>query len=314
MLAQMGTKADLTRKGWIFEPKLDGTRVLIFKDGKRAKFVNRRGTNIAYRYPEINPIENIKAKRAILDGEIVVFDKKGRPDFHLLAEREHILSKLKIRLRSKLFPATLIVFDILSLNRRDLTKKPLLERKGILERTVMESDRVKLCFWTRDGQMLWREVVKRRLEGVMAKKASSPYVSRRSGLWLKIKALKSQDCVIVGWTSGTGRRKAFGSLILGAYKDGGLIYVGKVGTGFTESDVVEILRQIKKLQIQTCPFKTPPKLNIGAGRHIFWARPVLVCEVRYMHLSEQGIMRAPAFLRMRTDKPAKECVQRGLFF
>jgi bifunctional non-homologous end joining protein LigD len=307
MLAQTGSKSDLTRKDWIFEPKLDGTRVLIYKYGKIIRLINRRGIDIAYRYPEIRPIENIKAEKAVLDGEIVVFDKKGRPDFSLLAEREHIISRLKIKLRAKIFPATVVVFDILNFEGKDLTNIPLIERKKILEKIIKENGRIKLCFWTKNGKALWKSVTKRKLEGVMAKQANSPYLFKRSDLWLKIKVLKSQDCVIAGWTSGLGRRGKFGSLILGAYKAGKFVYIGKVGSGFTEQEIEDILSKIKKLKTKKCPFEKFPKLDIEPERQIFWTAPELVCEVRYMHLSKQNIMRAPVFLRMRTDKPAKDC-------
>ena len=305
MLAELGSQDDLKRSHFIFEPKFDGTRVLIYKQKEEIKLINRRGLNISYRYPELKVAGNIEADQAVLDGELVVFDRTGKPNFYLLAEREHIESRLKIRLRAKLFPATLIVFDVLELNGKPLVRKPLLERKRILERLVKESERIRLCPWTKEGRKLWREVRKLGLEGVMAKRIDSPYIPQRSDYWLKIKLLKTLDVVVCGWTS--GRRNGFGSLIVGAYKNGKLVYLGKVGTGFSQEDVKLLVPILKKLEIKTCPFKTLPDLDLPPDRKAFWTKPKLVCEVRFQQLSPEGIMRAPAFLRLRNDKPPSDC-------
>lgn len=304
MLAATGSISDLSKR-MIFEPKLDGTRVLIFKDGEDIKLVNRRGVNIAYRYPEIRPISNIKAEKAVLDGELVVFDKKGRPNFYLLAEREHIDSRFKIKIRSKLFPATLVIFDILSIDEKDLTHKPLHERKGLIKKYVVEDERIKICPWTENGKKLWRNVCKLGLEGVMAKAIDSPYVFERSDYWLKIKRLQTLDAVIAGWTSD---KRDISSLIVGGYKKGRLIYLGKIGTGFSDKDIDFMLPLLKKMITKKCPFKEIPELNLPKKRDVFWVKPALVCEVKFMHLSPEGVMRAPVFLRLRNDKKAEDCI------
>lgn len=287
---------------------MDGTRALVYKEENKIKIVNRRGIVLNYRYPEL-PVstKNIKAESAVLDTEIVVFDSKGRPDFYLLSEREHVDSKLKVELRAKLHPATIVVFDILKLNSKDLTAEPLIKRKKILKGTVKESERIKLCYYTENGNALWKEIRRMGLEGVMAKKTDSPYLFERSRLWLKIKNYRTLDCIICGYTTGTGRRKEMGSVITGAYYKGELVYTGKLGTGFSAERIGLLLKRLERLKTK-CPFKEEPELNLPQGRTPVWVKPEIVCEVKYMNLSKDRIMRTPSFLRLRGDKSPEECV------
>ncbi len=306
MLAKLGNLGDLKRKGFIFEPKLDGTRVLIFKKENSLKLINRRGKNIIYRYPELNSIKNNIKENAVLDGELVVLEK-GKPSFQLLSEREHIDSKLKIELKSKIYPATIFVFDILQLGSKKLVNLPLIKRKEFLKRVLKENERIKLCFFTKRGLELWNSIKKMGLEGVVAKKEDSPYLFERSEFWLKIKNLKTLDCLICGYTTGTGKRKNFGSLILGCYYKGKLIYVGKVGTGFNEKEIKEIRKELEKIKGKI-PFKEKPELDLPENRKPIWVKPKLICEVKFLELSENLIMRAPSFLRIRNDKKPKDCI------
>jgi len=305
MLAELGSKADLNRPDMVFEPKIDGTRALLFKTGKEIKLVNRRGKNIAYRYPELNPGQAIRAGKCVLDGEIVVFDKEGKPDFYRLAEREHVEERFKIELRAKLYPATYVIFDVIRLEGADLTKKPLVERKKILKKIVKETSRVKLCFWTTEGKKLWAQVVKRKLEGVMAKAKDSPYLFKRSDFWLKIKNLRTLDCVVCGYTEGSGwRAPYFGALLCGIYYKGKLVYIGRVGTGWSQKELSRITPLLKKLEVKKSVLAD---FKPEEGLAVHWVRPKLVLEARFMNLSEDNIMRAPAFIRFRTDKVPGSC-------
>ncbi|MDI6825782.1 MAG: non-homologous end-joining DNA ligase [Candidatus Aenigmarchaeota archaeon] len=310
MLAKLGSREDLKRKDLIFEPKLDGTRALLFKKDNSIKIINRRNMDITYRYPELlETINNISANSATLDGEIIVLDKTGkRPDFYRLAEREHVDSKLRIEILSKEMPATYVVFDILSVNNRDLTNLLLLERKKILKEVVSESTRINLCFFTENGEELFKVVKKQRLEGVMGKVKDSLYlIGKRSEYWLKIKSLKTLDCIICGYTVGTGwRQKYFGALILGCYYQNKLRYVGRVGTGLDEKGYAELTEKLQKLKTDKCPFKEKPELPLDIIP--VWVKPKLVCEVKFMNLSKNKIMRAPSFIRLREDKSLKDCL------
>lgn len=301
MLAKIGSKEDLNKKGYIFEPKLDGTRAICYKN-KEIKLINRRNRDITFRYPEFDFSKNINAKSCVLDGEIIIYDKNGNPNFNLLQSREQLDKKLLIELRSKEFPATYVVFDILYKNKKDLTNLPLIERKRILRNTIKESKYIQTIFYTLNGKDLWREVTKRKLEGVMAKNISSKYsAGERSADWLKIKFLKSIDCIIVGYTQ---ERRIISALALAVYDKGKLIYIGRVGTGFTEEFLQNLLEQLRPLQIKNAPVKYLGKEKIN------WVKPELVCEVKFLEISKDNILRAPVFLRMRNDKPAKECTLR----
>jgi len=299
MLAKVGDKKGLSKKGFIFEPKLDGTRALCYKN-KELKFINRRNTNITHRYPEFKFAENINAKSCILDGEIIVYDKKGNPDFNLLQKREQLDKKLLIELRSGQYPATYVVFDILKKDGKDLTRLPLSKRKEILQKTVQDSKTTEKIFWTTNGKKLWKEITKRKLEGVMAKKKDSKYYAgKRTPAWLKIKFLKTIDCIIVGYTQ---EKRVISALALAIYDEGRLKYIGRVGTGFTTNFLQQLHDKLKKSKTKKVPVK------YTGSKKIQWVKPEYVCEVRYLEISKDKKLRAPAFLRMRYDKPPKECV------
>jgi bifunctional non-homologous end joining protein LigD len=297
---------------WCFELKFDGTRCISYINTKErsVKMLNRRLLYFEDRYPEMKEMwKDVKGEKVILDGEVVVFHQ-GKPDFYKLAEREHVESKTRIEFLSKLIPATYVVFDILYKDGEDLTKLPLIERKKLLEETVTESSCLVVSqYVVGKGVKFFEEVKKRGLEGLMAKKLDSPYlIGERSKLWLKIKALQTLDVIIVGYTTGIGKReKLIGSLITACYHEGKLKYVGKIGTGFGEEQLVEILKRLEKLRIEKCPLEEVPELKLPPEREPIWVEPKIVCEAKFMNLSKNLIMRAPVFVRLREDKLPEEC-------
>jgi DNA ligase D-like protein (predicted ligase) len=312
MLAELGSQADLRRSGMLFEVKLDGTRALVYKIGRQVRALNRRWAWIERRYPELFPDirKNISARSCILDGEIVVFDPAtGKPDFYKLAEREHQEKALRIEILSKTMPATYVVFDILSLHGRDLTGLPLTRRKEILAQIISDSPRIKLCYYTDKGLRLWRAVKRLGIEGVMAKRADSRYLpGTRAASWLKVKTLKSLDVVIGGWTEGTGKRAGlFGALLCGIYHKGRLTYIGRVGTGWSQRQLQDYARVLRKIEIRKCPFDVFAEEPAILGK-IHFAKPLLVAEVRFMNLSAGLRMRASAFRFFRVDKRPADCV------
>ena len=293
-----------------FEIKFDGTRCIAYidKEKKSVKFLNRRLKFFQDNYPELQDIwKDVNAKRVILDGELVIFEG-GKPNFYKLAEREHTGEKLRIKLLSEISPSTYVVFDILHKDGEDLIDKPLIERKKILEETVKESDRMVLSAYViGKGKKFFQEVRKKNLEGVIAKRLQSPYqIGKRDKDWLKIKYLKTLDCVICGFTVGSGwRQKYFGALILGCYHQGKLRYVGRVGTGLDEKGYAELTQKLQKIKTEKCPFEEKPEMPSKIIP--LWARPSIVCEVRFMNLSKDLILRAPVFVRQREDKLPEEC-------
>ncbi|MCD6403313.1 MAG: non-homologous end-joining DNA ligase [Candidatus Aenigmarchaeota archaeon] len=299
---------------WVFEIKFDGTRSIAYVDVKNrtVRFLNRRMMFFEHRYPELgNIFEDMDADRIILDGEIVVFDENGRPDFFKLAEREHVDDKLRVEILSEQNPATYIVFDVLHIDGNDLIDLPWEKRREILENRVKESDRMLISKYVREsGTKLFEEIKKLGMEGIMAKRIDSPYlIGKRSKLWLKIKALKTLDVAICGYTTGKGvRKELLGSLITGVYVNGKLKYTGKVGTGFDEEEMKKLKSMLDKLIVDECPFEEVPQLDLPSGRYAVWTKPELVCEVKFLELTRDGIMRAPSYVRLRTDKLPEDCI------
>lgn len=290
MLAQLGTKEDLNKVDTIFEPLLEGTRVIFYKDEKSIRFLNRKGKFIEYKYPELyNVWSTIRANFCILDCEIIVFDSKGKPSPSLLKERETQEVTLKIEEHSRKIPATLIVFDILNLDGEDLKGKPLWERKQILERTVFDSQRIKKIIWTEKGLGLWQSIKSMNIDGVMAKDKYSPYsIGKRSNEWLNIKESKNLDVVVCGYTKN--------SLVCGVYFKGKLTYIGNVEL---EKQMKEILKSLKELKTKKKPLDLKERIN--------WVKPQLVIEVKLKGLENMKI-KSPSFSSIRKDKPAEECV------
>ena len=299
MLAAIGSRDDLEREGYIFEPKLDGTRALCYVDSTM-KFVNRRGHELTERYPEFSFRDQIKARSCVLDGELIVYDNRGNPSFHLLQKREQ--SKTSIaKFLSIQHPATYVVFDILELEGKELFSIRLDERKKIMNAVLREGHHMQSNAFTKDGRKLWTVVEQRKLEGVMAKRANSYYEpGKRSDAWLKIKALKTVDCVLLGYTSEV---RAISALALGLYFGNELRYVGRVGTGFTEKYLEELRPVLEVMRTDTPPVASHPKVPV-----ITWVRPDLIAEVEILELTQDKHLRAPSFRRLRNDKAVKDCV------
>jgi bifunctional non-homologous end joining protein LigD len=289
MLAAIGTQEILKSEEYIFEPKLDGYRALCQKKTGRLRFISRNNRDITLEFPELSFGDLIKAD-CTLDGEIVIYDEKGNPSFSLMQRRKH---------HDRL--ATYIAFDILELEGRDLKRLPLLTRKQMLADVIEEGRNLQIMPSTHNGEELWKVVTSTDLEGVMAKRKDSPYVTGRSHDWLKVKREKTVDCVIVGYIT---KIRNIGSLALGLYDNGRLTYVGQVGTGFRESLLDELAKEL-----------------IGSSNGVVLPKnvqpvvPNKVCEVKYLEYTRDHRLRAPVFLRIRVDKLPAECtidqVQKG---
>lgn len=281
MKAHIGALTDLDLKHMIFEPKLDGIRALCYANAA-LKFYSRNRIDITKDYPEFNVRSAIKAKSAVLDGEIVVLDESLTPRFHLWQKGK---------------PAVYIVFDILMLNGKSVMDLPLLERKKLLEETVVNGPNIEKIVFTTYGQRLWDEMIKRDMEGVIAKQENSLYYpGKRTKNWLKIKAFKALEAIIIGYVPG---KRVIGSIALGIYDNDKLVYIGNVGTGFTDSFLAQLYVQLKKLEIALSPVQAVVK-------GIIWVKPIIVCEIKYLEFTPAAIVRAAVFLRLRPDKAAHE--------
>jgi len=301
MLAQTAD-APFNSKGWLFEIKWDGFRAISYID-RRLNIKSRNDKELKTNFPELEELKNL-TRGVVLDGEIVVM-RRGRPDFETLLERGKTTSPTDIEYMSRKYPATYVVFDILEKDRRTLINLPLIDRKMILKDSLNEGRHVlRSLFIEEQGKDYYRASVRRALEGIMAKRRDSPYEpGRRSGNWLKIKKVRSCDCVIFGYTVGEGsREETFGALILGLYEDDKPVYVGKVGTGFSEDDTPLLKKIFKGLEVRKETLH-----EVDVPQEIVWLKPKLVCEVAYQTVTKDEKLRMPRFRGLKADKTPHEC-------
>ena len=300
MLAVAGKP--FTSEGWIFEPKIDGTRCIAHVSKGGVLLQNRRLIDIAYRYPEIESSLDGTGD-LILDGEISVFSE-GLPDFSALAMRDHQLDKKRIDYLSEAVPASYIVFDIIGLKGKTIMELPLCQRKKILKEEMQENDSVIIVdYLPWEGDSYFKAAVKMGLEGIMAKRDASSYQpGARSPDWIKIKKSLTADLVVGGYIAGKGNRKAhFGGLLVGAYDLGTLIYVGRVGSGFSEQEL-ELITEFFSRSMKS-PFSNPP-----SAPEVTWLEPNMVVEVAALEVTSDRHLRAPVFIRIRADKEPKDCL------
>ena len=301
MLAQP-KEAAFTSKDWIFEIKWDGIRAISYIDDALS-LRSRNGKELKHNFPELDELKTL-ASSVVLDGEIVVMSE-GKADFQTLLERANTSNPRDIEYLASKFPATYIVFDILEKDGNPLTSLPLIERKRMLREQVKEGSRVVFSFFVEEeGEAYYQAALKKGIEGIIAKKKDSLYESGvRSDKWLKIKRVASCDCVIFGYTKGEGAREStFGALILGLYDKDKPVYVGKVGTGFSDNLMETLLKVFKPLEVQE---KTLEAADVP--ERIAWLKPELVCEVGYQSVTNDGKLRMARFRGLRADKTPFEC-------
>lgn len=293
MLATLGTQDDLQCSNCIFEPKLDGYRALCFVDQHGFRLQSRNGLDLTEEFPEFSFRRCIKAKQCILDGEIIMVNQQGIPDFNLLQRRAlHELGD---------YQAYYIVFDIIEYEHVLQIDKPLLERKKLLQKVIRDCGALQCIPYTHDGPSLWHTMKRHHFEGVMAKKVDSLYKpGYRTPAWIKIKFVKTIDIVIVGFTQ---ENRAISALAGALYDNNKLYYTGKVGTGYNEQTIHLLYKKLKPLVVATAPV-----VNAEQGDpSILWVRPRYSAEVKYAQLTRDRFLRSPVFIRLRTDKPLSAC-------
>lgn len=295
---------------WRFEPKLDGVRTLAYVTTDATRLVSRRGRDQTAQYPEfVDLAKYVNALWAVLDGEIVAPDEEGRPSFERLQQRIGLTSPREIERAKKQLPVLLYAFDVLWVDGEDLTGLPLEARRDRLEAILTEDGPLRLTYVVeKEGTALYDRAKDLGFEGVVGKRLGSTYQPGiRSKHWRKVKVTNRIDCVILGWTPGTGARSAtFGALILGVYDGDELVSIGNVGTGFTDQKLAELLKKLKKIQRKTPPTKDQSLKEVKEAR---WVKPELVCEVEYRELTQAGRrLRAPSFKGLRPDKEPNDCV------
>jgi bifunctional non-homologous end joining protein LigD len=301
---QLATLVDKPPSGeaWVHELKFDGYRMLCFVNRGKAKFFSRNGKDWTEKFPNVSTaLKTLPVTTAILDGEIVIQDKAGRSSFQALQQ------SMKIRSSAFVFQ----IFDLIYLDGFNITGTPLRERKAVLEELLAGakpkgplrySDHVE-----GNGAQFFKQACEYGIEGIVSKLADSPYESTRNKNWLKTKCIKRQEFVIVGYTPSKKAFPGFGSLILGVYDKGKLVYSGRVGTGFSIRQRLEIQKKLDRISQQAMPFAVKPK-DPGL-RDAHWAKPQLVAEVEFTEWTAEGSIRHPSFQGLREDKMPTEIVR-----
>ena len=279
---------------WIFEVKWDGYRAIAEITGKDVKLYSRNGLSFLRLYPAVAEALRKLKDAAVLDGEIIVLNEKNQPDFQKLQQYDHNPS----------LTILYYVFDCLAYNGKSITHLPLLERKEIAKKVVGNNRIVKYSdHVTESGITFFSKVTEMNLEGMIAKRADSPYLpGKRTRDWLKIKNHNTQEAVIAGYTAPKGSRQYFGALILGIYEQGTLRYIGHTGTGFTSAILKELHEKLGPLRRPTSPFDE----KISVNSPVTWIEPELVCAIKFTEVTAEGILRHPVFLGLRMDKTARE--------
>jgi bifunctional non-homologous end joining protein LigD len=278
-----------TKKGWVFELKYDGFRLLAEKSKAGARLAYRSGRDATKIFPEIlRAVADLPFRSLLLDGEAVILDETGRPDFQRLQRRDGT--------------AVFFTFDLLSFEGYDLRPLPLAARKSVLRRLLPQAGLLRYVEEVPErGEDLYAAVRSMGLEGIVAKKEDSPYRGGYSNLWLKIRVDRSADFAVIGYEPGTG---GFRCLHLGMCGKSGLVYAGTVGSGFDSQEQSEI-----RARLDAARRPSPAAEGASGPRNVVWVEPELVCEVRYKEWTRGGHLRQPVFLRLREDKSVDECLR-----
>ncbi len=302
------------KPNWVYEEKYDGIRILAYKEGQEISLITRNDVNRTNDFPKIaTAISGLKASTLLLDGEVVIFDERGVSRFQLetgdspfievVIFDERGVSRFQL-LQRRSGDAKYALFDCLFVNGRDLRSAPLSVRRENLESAVKFGNVLLLSArLAENGFEAFRVSQRRGFEGVVAKDASSPYVEGRSRYWLKVKVRQEEEFIIGGYTPPAGSRKHFGALLLGAYEQGVLRYVGKVGTGFDETILGSLFRKFQPLKRQESPFVPSPRI-----KNATFLSPKLVAQISFTEWTRDGKLRQPVFLGLREDKSPKEVV------
>ncbi len=278
---------------WAWEPKLDGYRALAFIGPAGVSLRSRKGLELAADFPRLATELAAQQVPMVLDGEIVAFDAAGRPSFGAMQNHR----------QAKAGSVVFYCFDLLYFAGVDIRAMSYTDRHRYLAQCLLPSPLVQLVHASDAAHDLYRAALESGLEGVVGKRRSSRYeAGRRSASWVKVKAVKSSEFVVGGYTRGKGTREPLGALLVGYWEKGALLYASNVGTGFDDAMLAELATRLKPLARSTCPFAEKPA---QAGKDARWVDPKLVAEVKFQDWTDDGSLRAPVFLRLRDDVDAK---------
>jgi bifunctional non-homologous end joining protein LigD len=302
MLAEQGD-APFTHTDWMYEPKLDGYRVLAFIEGGRVALRSRRGLDLTPTFPAIAAeLAEQAVNGMVLDGEIVAFGRDGRPSFDALQDRAQLKTASEIAAADRATPCVFYCFDLLHFEGVNPRSAPYVARRRYLAQCLLPSPHVQLVHAEADGEALYTAAVANGFEGIMAKRRDSPYQpGRRSPSWRKIKSAVTGEFVIGGYTQGKGSRAPLGAVLVGYWEKRALRFASHVGSGFDAGTLADLKRRLEPLKAAKKPFADDPELNSPTT----WVKPELVAEVRFTGWTDDRHLRAPVFVRLRPDVEPK---------
>jgi len=305
MLATPGKP--FTRAGWVFELKYDGYRLLAEKSDGRVTLWSRAGNDLTATFPDVEEIvAALPYPRFIIDGEVIVNDARGIPSFSLLQKRGRLSRRADAERAALELPCTFYAFDLLGFADLDLRALPLNERKDALRALLPTIGPLRYSEHVEQhGEAMFVEAERLGLEGVVGKRAASQYVSKRSQDWIKVNAAKSDDFVVVGYLPAKNGGKGFSALLLAQYREGELMYAGRVGGGFGQRDFKAIEPKLEALERADAPVAAPEE------RDAVWLAPGPVIQVKFKQRTPDGSLRQPTFMRLRDDKAAAQCLWPG---
>lgn len=304
MLATL-TKNVFSDPAWVFEPKLDGQRSLLWRRGATVQLLTRNEKDRTSHYPDlVQAIQQDGTTPLIADGEIVAFDGDVT-SFSRLQGRMQNARPSAVQVAA--VPVYFYLFDLIWFDGYDLSSLPLLARKSLLRSAFTFEDPIRFSeHLDEDGESAFRAACERGWEGLVAKRGASPYVHARSRDWLKFKCVNEQEFVVLGWTEPRGARSGLGALLVGYYDDGELRFGGKVGTGFDERELTALRSRLGRLERATSPLRDTKGM---AMKGVHWVRPELVAQVGFSEWTPDGKLRHPRYLGLRDDKSPKQVVR-----
>jgi bifunctional non-homologous end joining protein LigD len=298
MLAELGD-ASASDPQWLYEPKLDGYRVIASIDRGTVNLISRRGQDYTSFFPEVvNDLAAQAVDTMVLDGEIVALDADGRPSFNALQNRAQLKTAGEIAEAQRVSPVVFVCFDLLHFAGLNLRGAPYIDRRRYLSQCLLPSSHIQLVHASNDAEKLYAAAMAAGFEGIVAKRKDSVYQpGKRSANWLKVKHTQTSEFVVGGYTKGKGAREPLGALLLGYYAGNKLQYAGHAGSGLTDGVVTDLLKQFEPIQRKDSPFAEKPPLH----RPTIWVEPKKVAEITFNDWTPDGMLRAPVFIRMRDD-------------
>jgi bifunctional non-homologous end joining protein LigD len=303
MLAEIGGRPRTDPK-YLYEPKLDGYRALAFVRDGTVRLQSRRGIDLTLPFPEVvTDLESQDVDGMIVDGEIVALGDDGRPSFNALQNRAGLKTAKEIAQAQEEAPVIFMCFDLLHFAGINLRQSPYVDRRRYLSQCLLPGSHLQLVHVSEDAEAMYAAALDSGFEGIVAKRKDSPYQpGRRSAAWQKVKAVKSAEFVVGGFTQGQGARESLGALLLGYWQDLELRFAGHVGSGLDEAGVAQLAKRFADLKTRKRPFAKEPPLH----RPTTWLKPELVAEVKFAGWTPDGLLRAPVFLRVRDDIAAND--------